>query len=81
MPKLKPPVVNGVKFLTLSEAAEMLGYSTRWLYDLIYSGKVRANKRGNCWFINPREIDRLQATLSQTIEPVKKPVQRLSEEV
>lgn len=66
MPKLRAPIVDGVKFLSLSEAADLLGYSTRWVYDLIYSGKLRATKRGNCWFINPREITRLNKPLAET---------------
>lgn len=68
MPKVKPPVINGIQFLTLQEAASLLGYTTRWLYELVYSKRIRATKRGNCWLINPAEIKRFQADLFLNLE-------------
>jgi len=58
MPKIKPPIINGVAMLTLRETADKLGYTMRWIYHLVYTKQLNAVKRGNCWFFYADEVDK-----------------------
>ncbi len=47
-------------WLTLQEAARIIGYSPSYLRTLIGEGKARAVKVGRQWFISPREAEQLR---------------------
>lgn len=44
-------------FLTVQEAAKVLGYFPPYVNKLIREGKIKAVKRGRCYFISPDEIN------------------------
>jgi excisionase family DNA binding protein len=44
--------------LTTQQAAEYLGYkTTNWVTSLIRQGRLKAEKFGNVWMINKRDLD------------------------
>jgi excisionase family DNA binding protein len=38
--------------LTVPEAARKLGYSLKWVYDLVYAGRIPATKTDGRWRIS-----------------------------
>lgn len=47
---------------TVPEAARAMGYTTKYVYDLIYSGRIGATKLGGRWRI---PISAVEARLKQ----------------
>ena len=47
--------------LTTQEAADRLGYNVKHLYRLLNSGKVRGQRVGHIWLIDPQEVERIKA--------------------
>lgn len=44
------------KFLTSFEAAKLLGFTPDHVRRLILTGKIKAEKIGHNWLINPRDL-------------------------
>lgn len=47
--------------LTAQEAADRLGYNVKHLYRLLNSGKVKGQRVGHIWLIDPQEVERVKA--------------------
>jgi excisionase family DNA binding protein len=47
--------------LTISGAAKRLGFTLKYIYDLVYSGRIRAEKVSGRWKIPASEIEALAA--------------------
>jgi excisionase family DNA binding protein len=47
--------------LTAQEAADRLGYNVKHLYRLLNSGKVRGQRVGHIWLIDPQEVERAKS--------------------
>jgi len=45
------------EFLTVQETAKALGYFPPYVNKLIREGKIKAVKRGRCYFVSPEEIN------------------------
>ena len=53
--------MKNAKFLTVPEAARRLGCTIKYIYDLCYSGRLKAEKVTGRWRIPVNEIqDRLK---------------------
>jgi len=50
-----------MKLLTVAEAAEIRGVSPRRIRKLCEDGRLKAEKVGRDWLIDPRSLERLQA--------------------
>jgi excisionase family DNA binding protein len=46
---------------SIPEAARRLGFTLKYLYDLVYSARIKAEKIGGRWRIPVAEIERLAA--------------------
>ena len=44
------------KNLSVSEAARSLGFTLKYVYDLLYSGRLKADKKQGRWRIPAAEI-------------------------
>lgn len=53
MPKIKPLIIDNVRYLSLPELAEALGYSIRWVYHLVKENALKGFKRGSIWYFHP----------------------------
>lgn len=63
---------EGMKSMTLIEAAAALGLATATLRHQIRNGRLRARKIGPLWLIAPREIERYRAeNLGRAGRPAK----------
>lgn len=49
----------------ISEAAVMLNVSRKWIYDLVYTNQLRAEKCGGKWKIAKAEIMKRQRRLEE----------------
>ena len=49
--------ING-EWLTVSQASELTGFSSRHLSDAIRKGKLSARKEGRFWRVDPRILER-----------------------
>lgn len=47
------------KVLSVSKAARELGCTLRWVYDMVYAGRLKANKVAGRWQIAKAEIEAL----------------------
>jgi excisionase family DNA binding protein len=47
--------------LTAQEAAGCLGYNVKHLYRLLNSGKVKGQRVGHIWLIDPQEVERVKS--------------------
>jgi excisionase family DNA binding protein len=54
-------------FMTLVEAAALLGVTAATLRQQIANGKLRAVKRGRDWWVTRREVDRYQRDNRRTL--------------
>ena len=53
--------MNSQKVLSVREAARQLGYTLKYVYDLLYSGRLPAQKHGQRWHIPAGAVeDRLR---------------------
>lgn len=43
--------------ITVPEAARMLGFTLKYVYDLLYSGRLKADKKMGRWQIPMKEIE------------------------
>jgi excisionase family DNA binding protein len=43
--------------VSVPEAAKRLGYTTKYVYDLLYSGRLKAEKEMGRWRIPAEEIE------------------------
>lgn len=48
------------KYFSLSQVAELKGFSTAHLRRLILTGKLKAEKLGKTWVIDKKDINRLK---------------------
>lgn len=46
---------------SIPEAARRLGFTLKYLYDLVYCGRIKAEKIAGRWRIPASEIERLAA--------------------
>ena len=46
--------------LMAQEAADRLGYTVKHLYRLLNSGKVKGQRVGHIWLIDPQEVERIK---------------------
>lgn len=54
--------MNSQKVLTVREAAQRLGCTLKYVYDLLYSGRLPAQKNGQQWRIPAESVEaRLKA--------------------
>jgi len=54
-------VKTGHATLSIPEAARQLGITLKYLYDLVYSGRLKAEKIAGRWRIPATEIEHLAA--------------------
>jgi excisionase family DNA binding protein len=47
--------------LTAQEAVDRLGYNVKHLYRLLNSGKMKGQRVGHIWLIDPAEVGRIKA--------------------
>ena len=47
------------KILSVPKAARELGCTLRWVYDMVYAGRLKANKVAGRWQIARTEIETL----------------------
>ena len=47
--------------LTAQEAADRLGYNVKHLDRLLNSGKVKGQRVGHIWLIDPEEVERAKS--------------------
>ena len=47
--------------LTAQEAADRLGYNVKHLYPLLNGGKMKGQRVGHIWLIDPQEVERVKA--------------------
>jgi excisionase family DNA binding protein len=45
--------------ISVREAANRRGCSLKWIYDLLYMGKLRGQKLGNLWRIDAESLESL----------------------
>jgi excisionase family DNA binding protein len=48
--------MNVQKMLTVREAARQLGCTLKYVYDLLYSGRLSGEKVGRQWRIPPKAL-------------------------
>lgn len=54
--------MNSQKVLSVRETAQRLGCTLKYVYDLLYSGRLPAQKRGQQWRIPAKAVEaRLKA--------------------
>lgn len=51
--------------MTVPVAARRLGFTLKYVYDLVYSGKLNANKIAGRWQIPEREVEAIAARREQ----------------
>mgnify|MGYP000352281024 CR=1 FL=1 len=61
MPKVKPFIVGKVRYLSLKEFTQQIGYTIRWVYHLLYAGEIEGIQRGAIWYFHPDEVDKFIA--------------------
>jgi excisionase family DNA binding protein len=49
--------MNSPKVLSVREAAQRLGCTLKYVYDLLYSGRLPAQKRGQQWRIPAEAVE------------------------
>jgi len=49
--------MNSQKVLSVREAARRLGCTLKYVYDLLYSGRLPARKRGQQWRIPSQAVE------------------------
>ena len=47
---------NPTEWITTKEAAELTGYTTAYLRQLIGRGRLQAKKRGRDWFLSKADV-------------------------
>jgi len=52
---------DGMKSMTLAEAAAQLGMSSDTLRHQIHNGRLKATRVGPLWVVSPREVERYRA--------------------
>jgi len=52
-------------FVSVPVAARRLGWTLRYVYDLLYAGRLKASKVAGRWRIPAAEIERLAAKKEQ----------------
>jgi excisionase family DNA binding protein len=52
---------EGTDFMTVAEAAEVLGVSTQTVYNYIYAGKLRARRPAERYILRERDVTTLAA--------------------
>lgn len=50
----------GTDYLTNTEAADLLGFSTTHVRKLIADGKIKAQKLGRNWIIHAKNLEKVQ---------------------
>ncbi|SPE21361.1 hypothetical protein SBA5_300005 [Candidatus Sulfotelmatomonas gaucii] len=43
--------------ISVREAANRRGCSLKWIYDLLYTGKLKGEKLGNLWQIDVKSLE------------------------
>jgi excisionase family DNA binding protein len=47
------------QFYSVKEAANLLGCTLKYIYDLLYMGRLQADKQGRTWRIRVSSLDTL----------------------
>jgi excisionase family DNA binding protein len=50
------PDFDPIEWITTGEAAELTGYATAYIRQLIKRGRLKAKKRGRDWFLDKAEV-------------------------
>jgi excisionase family DNA binding protein len=45
------------KTMTIREVAKRLGCTLKYVYDLVYAGRLAAEKKGRCWRVSASAVD------------------------
>lgn len=53
-------MIQKAQTLSVSESAKRLGFTLKYVYDLVYSGRLPAQKVAGCWQISAAEVDARQ---------------------
>lgn len=73
-------MVDDKPLMRLSEAAEYLGVSRRWLYRRIWSGELPASKIGGLYFVRKEDLDALVRPVERGAEAEVLPDEGLERE-
>lgn len=50
------PIAAPEPYFTAEEVAEALGVTRRWIYELLYTGRLRGEHKGPFWRIRPDDL-------------------------
>jgi excisionase family DNA binding protein len=50
-------MIHKTEFFSVPEAARKLGYTLGYVYDLLYAGRLKADKVGGRWQIPVAEVE------------------------
>lgn len=70
--RVAPRTTAAIDALTIAEAAERCGISARRVQDLVYAGRLVAQKFGKVWFIERASVEHYAATPRKAGRPRKK---------
>lgn len=58
------------KYFSLSQVAELKGFSTAHLRRMIINGKLKAEKVGKSWLIEKEELDKIKRSRTSKIKEI-----------
>jgi excisionase family DNA binding protein len=56
-----PPAVEDERLLTVDQVAEILGFASSYVYELLRRGEIRALHHGRYWRVRPAEVEKFIA--------------------